>query len=227
MLACCGKSLTDPGRYRQTAMRVRWTARTKETSVARPTKAALTKPAAAAKAPVRTKRQPVDAAPEPVASPSVKTRAARSTVVPPMAVTKPTSGRGKTATAAFPAAVATRVPPPSKGELRAQIEKLEAANATLKAKSRETNRTAKAAARRIAELEEQVVQLQAAAAKTTAPVASPAETKTPRRGRPPGRTKAIDPGDAVPPGVAVQKPEPLDEEAAAARDALEDNLSGN
>ena len=124
---------------------------------------------------------------------------------------------------AVPAAAPTRVPPPSKGELRAHIEKLEAANIALKAKGREANRNAKAAARHIAELEEQVAQLQANAA----PVASPiAEAKAVRRGRPPGRSKGVDPGDAVPPGVAVQDPEPLDEEAVAARNALEDNLSG-
>ena len=47
-------------------------------------------------------------------------------------------------------AIPARLPPPSKGELRAQIEKLEVANAALKAKSREANRTAKAANKRIA-----------------------------------------------------------------------------
>ena len=115
------------------------------------------------------------------------------------------------------------MPPPSKGELRAHIEKLEAANVALKAKGREANRNAKAAARRIAELEEQVTRLQANAAPVAPPIA---EAKGVRRGRPPGRSKGVDPGDAVPPGVAVQDPEPLDEEAVAARNALEDNLSG-
>ena len=99
----------------------------------------------------------------------------------------------------------------------------------MKAKGREANRIAKAAARRIAELEEQVSQLEADAAKAaipTAPVAPPAtEAKTARRGRPPGRSKVIDPVDAVPPGVAVQSPEPLDEEAASARNALDESLS--
>jgi hypothetical protein len=52
-----------------------------------------------------------------------------------------------------------RIPPPSKGELRAQIEKLEGANAALKSKSREANRAAKAAARRIGELEAEITQL--------------------------------------------------------------------
>ena len=50
--------------------------------------------------------------------------------------------------------------------------------------------------------------------------------KLSRRGRPPGRKKAVDPGDAVPPGVAVEEAEPMDAEAEAARDALDANLSG-
>ncbi len=75
------------------------------------------------------------------------------------------------AAVATPEAAPTRVPPPSKGELRAQIEKLETANATLKAKSREGNRAAKAAARRITELEQQVAQFQEAAARAVDPAA--------------------------------------------------------
>ena len=169
------------------------------------------------------------------------------------------------------------MPPPSKGELRTQIEKLETANATLKAKSREGNRAAKSAARRIAELEEQVAQfqeeaaravdpaavmeelqaakaalqakgreasraaklaehriaeleaqvehLQEEAAKTAVRAVQEEEAKRPRRGRPPGRKNAIDPGDALPPGVAVEEPEPMDPEAEAARDALDKHLT--
>ena len=68
-----------------------------------------------------------------------------------------------------------------------------------------------------------MAQLQEQAAR---PVAAPAAAeKVVRRGRPP-RSREIDPGDAVPPGVAVLDPEPLDAEAEAARDALEENLSG-
>ena len=44
----------------------------------------------------------------------------------------------------------------SKDELRAQVEKLERTNATLRAKGREATQAAKTAAARIAELEEQV-----------------------------------------------------------------------
>ena len=179
--------------------------------MARLTKTAATKPIAAATAPAHAKRRSNAAEPAPVTVPPAKTR--KTTAV---AVQAPKA-----------APASTRVPPPSKGELRAQIEKLEAANGALKAKGREANRNAKAAVRRVAELEEQVSQLQAETAKVAASVAPPqAEAKTVRRGRPPGRKKAIDPGDAVPPGVAVHNPEPLDQEAAAARDALEENLSG-
>lgn len=119
-------------------------------------------------------------------------------------------------------AIPARLPPPSKGELRAHIEKLEAANAALKSKSRESNRAAKAANKRIGELEAEVARLQEQAAR---PVAAPTAEKAVRRGRPP-RSREIDSGDAVPPGVAVVEPEPLDAEAKAARDALKENLQG-
>ena len=244
--------------------------------MARPMKTKATKPAAASMAPVRAKPRSADVDPAPVASAPTKARKARSVPTPAETV-KPISGRGRPAAVATPEAAPTRGPPPSKGELRAQIEKLETANATLKAKSREGNRTAKTAARRIAELEEQVAQfheeaaravdpaavmeelqaaktalqakgreasraaklaerriseleakvehLQGDAAKTAVPAAQEGEPKRSRRGRPPGRKNVIDPGDAVPPGVAVLDPEPMDPEAEAARDALEANLS--
>ncbi len=244
--------------------------------MARPTKTTATKPAATAMAPVRAKRRSADMDVAPAASTPTKAREARSVPTPAAAV-KPTSGRGRPAAVATPEAAPTRVPPPSKGELRAQIEKLETANATLKAKSREGNRAAKSATRRITELEEQVAQaqeeaaravdpaavmeelqaaktalqakgreasraaklaerriaeleaqvehLQGEAAKTATPAVQEGEAKRSRRGRPPGRKNAIDPGDAVPPGVAVEEPEPMDPEGEAARDALEKNLS--
>ena len=193
--------------------------------MARSTKTTPAKPTAAATAPVRAKRRSASSDPAPIATPPAKTKITRS--VAAQAASKVAASRGKPTPVAVPAAASTRVPPPSKGELRAQIDKLETANAALKAKSREANRTAKATARRIAELEEQVAQLQAEAAQPAAPPAPPAaEATIVRRGRPPGRRKGIDPGGAVPPGVAVQDSEPLDEEAVAARDALEENLSG-
>ena len=39
--------------------------------------------------------------------------------------------------------------------------------------------------------------------------------------------REIDPGDAVPPGVAVLEPEPMDEEAEQAKENLEERLSGS
>ena len=145
--------------------------------MARSTKTTPAKPTAVATAPVRAKRRSASSDPAPTATPRAKTKVGRS--VAAQAASKVTAARGKQAAAAVPAAAPTRVPPPSKGELRVQIDKLETANAALKAKSREANRAAKAAARRIAELEEQVAQLQAEAAQPTAPPAPPAaEAKT-------------------------------------------------
>ena len=123
---------------------------------------------------------------------------------------------GRPATARAPA-VPARIPPPSKGELRVHIEKLEAANAALKAKGRETNRAAKAANKRINELEAELARLQE---ETTRPSIAPKAEKVARRGRQ-ARGREIDPGFAVPPGVAVLAPEPPDAEAEAARDTLE------
>lgn len=103
----------------------------------------------------------------------------------------------------------------TKGELRAQIEKLEQTVTKMRAKSRETNRAAKLATARIAEFESEVARLekhvasQAAAAKRSA-------TRAAAR-----KSREIDPGDAVPPGVAVQEPQPLGEEAEAALENLE------
>ena len=107
----------------------------------------------------------------------------------------------------------------SKGELRAQIEKLEKTITTLRAKSRESNKAMKVAMSRIYELEAQVAQSEEIAA-TASVSARPAEPKRARR-----RSREIDPGDAVPPGVAVQDPAPLDEEAKAALDNLEEHLA--
>jgi chromosome segregation ATPase len=141
----------------------------------------------------------------------------------PTAPAKPTA---KT-TAPKKAAAAKRQATPaagftSKEELRAQVEKLERANATLRTKSREAGRAAKLAADRIAELEGEVARLerrlasQAAAAKRARQPAAASERRTPRR--------EIDPGDAVPPGVAPQEPIPPDAEAEQARENLEEHL---
>lgn len=121
----------------------------------------------------------------------------------------------------------------TKDELRAQVEKLERANATLRAKSREAGRAAKLAAARIEELEAQVTKLE----RSAIPKEAPARTKAARskavtpdpkparstRGRKPSGNQ--DPGDAVPPGVAVDEPEPMDAEAETALENLEEHLS--
>jgi hypothetical protein len=77
-------------------------------------------------------------------------------------------------------------------------------------------------ATRIAELEDQVAQLEKQAA---------SETALAKRGQKPAalarterQSRAVNPGDAVPPGVAVQEPAALDEEAETARENLEEHL---
>jgi hypothetical protein len=125
---------------------------------------------------------------------------------------------------ARPAKAAARMPvvPPalkvSKDELRAQVEKLGQLVAALRAKGREANKAAKAAAARISELETQVAQLERRVA------AAPATVQQPKPARAKRRSREIDPGDAVPPGVAVQEPAPLDEEAETALENLEEHL---
>ena len=131
-----------------------------------------------------------------------------------------------------PARTSTTTPLPlaapklSKDELRAQVAKLEGSNATLKAKSRDMNRAFKAANSRIAELETELAELREQAATAQAAAKPAKEAKAPRAARAP-RKAAIDPGDTVPPGVAVEEPQPLDEEARAAPDALEEHLSAS
>jgi hypothetical protein len=102
------------------------------------------------------------------------------------------------------------------------VDKLELVVAALRGKSRETNRAAKAAAARIAELEAQVVRLEKKAA-TPAPTThqKPQPMKPLRAKR---QSREIDPGDAVLPG-AVQEPAPLDEQAETALENLEEHLS--
>jgi hypothetical protein len=126
-----------------------------------------------------------------------------------------------------PAAVQKRAPVAaapkvSKDELRAQVEKLELSVAALRAKNREANRAAKTAAARIAELEDQVARLEKNAASQAAPAKRGSSSASPGRGA--RRSKVIDPGDAVPPGVAVEDPAPLDQEAETALENLEEHL---
>ena len=173
------------------------------------------------------------------------------------------------ATPARPVASAKRVPAKTasapklgpklgKEELRAQVEKLERTNLTLRAKNKEAGQSAKAAAARVAELEIQVEQLEQKAASQKAPAKAAPQKAEPKKAEPkkveskkaepakpvsakPASAKAgkatparsrrqkseIDPGDAVPPGVAVENPQPMDEEARTAKENLEEHLSGD
>ena len=83
-------------------------------------------------------------------------------------------GAGAKPAIAAKGAAATSVPlgQVSKGELRAQIEKLEQVNTKLRAKNREAGREAKLSANRIAELGKQVAQLE----RRLKPKATPAES---------------------------------------------------
>ena len=134
---------------------------------------------------------------------------------------------------AIKAAAAT--PKLSKDELRAQLEKLARANATLRAKSREATRVAKAATARVAELEERAAELERkvasqpvppkrgrppAAAPQPAPFSKPEPEPLPAR---PSRRKRreVVATEALPDEGTVADPQPLDEEAQAARDNLE------
>ena len=149
----------------------------------------------------------------------------------------------KPATTRSKPAAASSVPKISKDELRAQVEKLERTVATLRARSRDAVRAAKQSSARIEELEAQLARKEQlskpvataprAATRTPKPAAeagmqpmlpdaSHARSGKSRRGQ--TLSDERDPGDAVPPGVAVQDPEPMDEEAAAAFENLQAQL---
>lgn len=120
------------------------------------------------------------------------------------------------------APAATPTPKVSKDELRVQVEKLEQLVVTLRTRSREANKAAKTAFARIPQLEAEVARLGKKAAAASAPAQQPRSTKPTRAKR---QSREIDPGDAVPPVVAVQEPVSLDEEAETARENLEEHLS--
>ena len=89
------------------------------------------------------------------------------------------------------------------------------------------NRAFKAANSRIADLEAELAELREQAAAAAQAAAKPVkEAKAPRAARS-SRKALIDPGDAAPPGVAVEESQPLNEEAQTARDALEEHLSAD
>ena len=96
------------------------------------------------------------------------------------------------------------------------MEALEGTVARMKAKAKAMRDAARQADARMTELEAEVTRLEGALAK--APRAAAV--------RPRKQPRERDPGDAVPPGVAVQDPAPLDLEAEAALASLEEKLSG-
>ena len=110
----------------------------------------------------------------------------------------------------------------SKDELRAQVEKLERANANLRAKNRDASREAKTTAARIAELEEQVARLEKQLVAQTAAAGGDRAAPAPKDRQ--AKHREIDRGDSVPPGVAVQEPAPLDLEAETVLANLEEHL---
>jgi hypothetical protein len=148
---------------------------------------------------------------------------------PAASVKRPTKKAARTAkravSTASPKRASHMAPSPpklSKDELRAQVEKLERANAALRAKNREASRNAKTTAARIAELGEQVARLEKQLAAQTA-AAGDDRAALASKGRR-ARHREIDPGDSVPPGVAVEEPAPLDLEAEIALANLEEHL---
>ena len=112
----------------------------------------------------------------------------------------------------------------SKEALRAQIDKLERANAALRTKSREAGRAAKIATDRIAELEEEVARLQKRVASQAAAAKKARKPALAPKSEPPDHS--IDPGDAIPPGDALEELVPPDQEVEQARENLEEHLGG-
>ena len=168
----------------------------------------------------------------PMAQRPVVKQAARNTTAP----NRQTAPAAKRATPKLTTPVIAK---PSKEELRLQAEKLERANALLRKKNKELRRAANDANARVAELETMVARFEqriakeasreAAAAKEAsreasreeAPAAPKSSRAAPKRRKPKAsQGSQRDPGDAVPPGVAVEQPEPLSEADQAVLDHL-------
>lgn len=111
-------------------------------------------------------------------------------------------------------------------ELRVQIGKLERDNAVLVAQSKEMGEIAAAAAARIAELEDRVARLEKQLAGEATDAGNGQAESPPRPRRRRAHHREIDPGDAVPPGIAVEEPAALDLEAETVRENLEHHLGG-
>ncbi len=105
----------------------------------------------------------------------------------PVAAAKPIKAAKAAAPAKKPATI--KAPVVSKDELRAQLEKVQATIASLRTKSREATRAAKASAAQVAELEAKVAQLEkkpSAHEKPTSPAPASGKAAKPR-----GRRAAV------------------------------------
>jgi hypothetical protein len=104
----------------------------------------------------------------------------------------------------------------SGADLREHLQQLENANAKLGGRQQAADRSAKILDARLSELEARMAVLEERMTRSERTGEKPA-----RRPRATRRSRDIDPGDSVPEGVAVQDPEPLDEEAEAALEHLQ------
>ena len=105
--------------------------------------------------------------------------------------------------------------------LKAQIETLEKTVIAIRTKSRATEKQLQLAEARIADLEDGI---QTVATDLAGVVALLQSTAVAEADAAMPEEKEIDPGDAVPPGVAVQEPAVADAEAEEARENLEEHL---
>ncbi len=128
----------------------------------------------------------------------------------PAFATKPTKAIKAVAPAKKPAAV--KAPVVSKDELRAQLEKAQSTIASLRTKSREATRMAKASAAQIAELEARLAQLEKKSSvqeKPKSPMPTPEKPKKPR-----GRKPAVKADTEAP--IEPVNPVPTEPEPSAA-----------
>ena len=165
---------------------------------------------------------------------STTSRPSRPTARPKPKTGKRTAQGGARAASTKPAAksrAASTAPAMTKDELRARVEKLERANATLRSKNRELTRASQEAQDRLATVEGTLRRLERRTAAATArakPEQAPEQGKEtapapkPRRRSPRAEPVERDPGDAVPPGVAVETPEPLSESDEQVKEQLEE-----
>jgi chromosome segregation ATPase len=114
---------------------------------------------------------------------------------------------------ALPAAAA--IPEAPANAFQDRLEKIEKTNATLRSRLQAAARAAKAWEARVTEVE---ARLEALEQRMTQVQRAAEPNARQRRAR---RPRDIDPGDAVPEGVAVQTPQPLDAEAESALEHLQ------